>query len=151
MRPGKTQRRLAGADNRGRAMENSIHHIHIFASDIEKSIKFYKELFGGVVMLNMDIAGTRNVFMQIGSGRIHFYERPPKDSGRGAMHHFGIQTDDIDSLVTKMKSRGMTLKKEITDFGFWKYIMIEGPDSVLIELFQVDKNRVPAEYADYFG
>ncbi len=132
-------------------MNNSIHHIHIFASDIDKSIKFYKDLFGGRVMLNMEIAGTRNVFMQIGSGRLHFYDRPPRDTGRGAMHHFGIQTDDIDSLVTKMKSRGMTLRKDVTDFGFWKYIMVEGPDAVLIELFEVDKNRVPAEYADYFG
>jgi predicted enzyme related to lactoylglutathione lyase len=44
-------------------MVNHIHHVHIFASDIESSIKFYKGFFGGKVMLDMELAGARNVFI----------------------------------------------------------------------------------------
>jgi hypothetical protein len=114
------------------------------------SIKYYKDFFKGKVMMDMDIAGNRNVFMQIGNGRIHLYDRPPHEGRRGAIHHIGIQTDDLDGLVSKMKSRGIEFRKEITDFGFWKYIMTMGPDEVLIEIFEVDKSKAPVEYQAYF-
>jgi catechol 2,3-dioxygenase-like lactoylglutathione lyase family enzyme len=41
-----------------------VHHVHIFASDIDKSIKFYEEFFGGRVILDLELAGARNVFME---------------------------------------------------------------------------------------
>jgi catechol 2,3-dioxygenase-like lactoylglutathione lyase family enzyme len=131
-------------------MNNHIHHVHIFASDINKSIQFYEEVFGGKIILDMDLAGARNVFMTIGKGRMHFYDQPPKFSGRGSIHHFGIQTDDILGVVKKLKSRGVVFTKDVTDLGFWKYIMVPAPDDILIELFEVDKKQLPAEFQNYF-
>ena len=131
-------------------MINHIHHVHIFAPDINKSIKFYKEFFDGKVVLDMELAGARNVFMKVGKGRIHFYDQPPKFSGRGSIHHFGIQTDDIAGVVEKMKSQGVAFIKDITDAGFWKYIMVPAPDDILIELFEVDKKQLPSEMLNYF-
>jgi catechol 2,3-dioxygenase-like lactoylglutathione lyase family enzyme len=131
-------------------MTNHIHHVHIFASDINKSIKFYEEYFDGKVVLDMELAGSRNVFMKVGKGRIHFYNQPPKYSGRGSIHHFGIQTDDIEGVVQKMKSTGVQFNKDITDAGFWKYIMVPAPDDILIELFEVDKKQIPSEMLNYF-
>jgi hypothetical protein len=98
----------------------------------------------------MELAGARNIFMKIGDGRLHFYDQAPKSPGRGSIHHFGIQTQHIDEIVKKMKARGIELKKDITDFGFWKYVMVLAPDEVLIELFQVDKSMLPQEMRDYF-
>ena len=40
-------------------MVNHIHHVHIFASNIDESIEFYKEFFGGKVILDMELAGAR--------------------------------------------------------------------------------------------
>jgi catechol 2,3-dioxygenase-like lactoylglutathione lyase family enzyme len=74
---------------------NHIHHVHIFASDIDKSIRFYEEYFGAKLILDAEFAGARNVFMRIGNGRLHLYDQPPKNPGRGGIHHFGMQTDDI--------------------------------------------------------
>ena len=62
---------------------NHIHHVHIFASDIRKSIRFYEDIFDGEVVLDMEVAGARNVFMKIGNGRIHFYDQPPKNPVKG--------------------------------------------------------------------
>ncbi len=131
-------------------MKNHVHHVHIFASDVNKSIKFYEDFFGGKVILDMEFAGARNVFMRIGSGRIHFYDQAPKNPGRGSIHHFGIQTDDIEGVVEKMKSGGVEFRKGISDFGFWKYIMAPAPDDILIEVFEVDKGNIPKEFSDYF-
>jgi catechol 2,3-dioxygenase-like lactoylglutathione lyase family enzyme len=127
-----------------------VHHVHIFASDIDKSIRFYEEFFGSRVILDSELAGARNVFMRIGNGRLHLYDQPPKNPGKGSIHHFGIQTDDIEGVVNKLRSRGVLLKKGISDLGFWKYIMVPAPDEILIELFQIDKTKLPPQYLDYF-
>jgi catechol 2,3-dioxygenase-like lactoylglutathione lyase family enzyme len=127
-----------------------VHHVHLFASDIEKSLEFYKKVFGGEIILDENMAGARNVFMRVGTGRIHFYDQAPSFSGRGSIHHFGIQTDDLEADVQKLKSMGVPFNKGITDVGAWKYIMVPAPDNVLIELFQVDKNALPKKQRDYF-
>ncbi len=127
-----------------------VHHVHIFASDIDKSIRFYEEFFGGSVVLDTELAGARNVFMKIGKGRLHLYDQPPKNLDRGSIHHFGIQTDDIEEVVNRLRSGGVVLKKGMTDLGFWKYIMVPAPDEILIELFQVDRTKLPQKYLDYF-
>ena len=131
-------------------MPHHVHHVHLFASDIEKSLAFYKTFFGGIVVLDMEIAGARNVFMKVGTGRIHFYDQPPKMSGRGSIHHFGIQTDDVERDYQRMKSQGVEFNKTVVDLAFMKYIMVPAPDNVLIELFEVSKAAIPAEYHDYF-
>ncbi len=127
-----------------------VHHVHIFASDIDKSIKFYQEFFGGKVILDSELVGARNVFMKIGRGRLHFYDQPPKNPRRGSIHHFGIQTDNIEEVVDKLRSGGVSLKKNITDLGFWKYVMVPAPDDILIELLQVDKSKLPPQLVDCF-
>ena len=131
-------------------MSNHVHHVHIFASDLNKSIQFYQDFFGGKVVLDMELAGARNVFMRVWTGRIHFYDQPPGFSGRGSIHHFGIQTDDIHGVVENLKAHGVALRKGITDAGFWRYIMVPAPDDILIELFEVDKKNLPSQFQGYF-
>ena len=129
---------------------NNLHHVHIFASDLDKSITFYEHFFGGETVLDTELAGARNVFMKIGNGRLHFYDQSPKYSGRGSIHHFGIQTDDIEGMVSNMKAHGIVFKKGIVDCGCWKYIMVPAPDDILIELFEVDKKHIPPQFQSYF-
>ncbi len=131
-------------------MVSHIHHVHIFASDIGESVKFYKDFFDGKIVLDVELAGARNVFMKIGNGRLHLYDQSPKTPGRGSIHHFGIQTDDIDKVANNMKSKGISFKKDIVDFGFWKYIMVPAPDDILVELFQINRDKIPQELLDYF-
>jgi catechol 2,3-dioxygenase-like lactoylglutathione lyase family enzyme len=124
-------------------MQNHIHHAHLFASDLDAALKFYQDMFGAEILADLDMAGARNVFLAIGKGRLHFYDQPPRDEGRGAIHHLGVQTDDLEALVAQMKAKGFPFRKGITDFGFWKYVMVQAPDNVLIELFQIVKERLP--------
>ena len=124
-------------------MIQHVHHAHLFASNIDTSLKFYQDMFGGEILADIVMAGARNVFVAIGQGRLHFYDQPPKDQGRGAIHHLGIQTDDIEALVGHMKAKGVPFRKEINDFGFWKYVMAPAPDNVLLELFQIVKEKLP--------
>ncbi len=124
-------------------MINHVHHAHLFASDIDVSLNFYQEMFGGKILADLNMAGVRNVFLAIGQGRLHFYDQSPREEGRGAIHHLGIQTNDLESLVAHLKSRGVPFRKEIVDFGFWKYVMAPAPDNVLLELFQIIPEKLP--------
>jgi catechol 2,3-dioxygenase-like lactoylglutathione lyase family enzyme len=132
-------------------MPHHVHHVHLFASDIKKSLAFYKNFFGGEIILDMEIAGARNIFMKVGTGKIHFYDQPPKMVGTGSIHHFAIQTDDVGRDYQRMKAEGVAFNKEVVDLGYMKYIMVPAPDDVLIELFEVNKAVLPAEYRDYFA
>jgi catechol 2,3-dioxygenase-like lactoylglutathione lyase family enzyme len=127
-----------------------LHHTHLFASDLNQSIRFYSEFFDAKVVMDLNMAGSRNVFLSIGRGRLHFYDQAPKNPVRGNIHHLGIQTDNLGEMVNKLTAAGVPLKKGITDFGFWKYITVLAPDNVLIELFQVDKNQLAKEHSGYF-
>jgi len=124
-------------------VQNHVHHAHLFASSLDASLKFYQEMFGAEILADLNMAGARNVFLAIGQGRLHFYDQAPRDEGKGAIHHIGIQTDDLEALVAHMKARGFQFRKGISDFGFWKYVMVQAPDNVLLELFQIVKEKLP--------
>ena len=83
-------------------MAESLHHVHIFARDIEATIAWWRDMLGGAVVYDGVLAGARNVFMRIGSGGLHLYDQPPRDEGRGAVHHIGIRSDDLRALVARL-------------------------------------------------
>ena len=126
-------------------MRNSLHHAHLFATNVDESIKFYKEMFGAKVLFDLEMVGARNVMIQIGTSKINFYDQPPKDQGRGAIHHLGIETDNLEALVEHMKSKDFQFRKDIRSFGPMKYVMAGAPDNVLLELFEVVKDKLPQE------
>ncbi len=122
-------------------MKVSLHHAHIFASNLDKSINFYQEMFGAEIIFDLEVAGARNVMIAIGSAKINFYDQPPKDKGRGPVHHLGIETDDIDKLVSHMKLKGFEFRKPVSNLGYLKYVMAAAPDDVLLELFEFKKGK----------
>jgi catechol 2,3-dioxygenase-like lactoylglutathione lyase family enzyme len=126
-------------------MKTTLHHVHLFASDIDESIRFYSDMFGAQVVFDTHMAGSRNVLLSIGGGKINFYDQPPKQVGQGTVHHLGIETDDLEALVAHMERKGYSFLKPIRDYGVWKYIMAEGPDNMLIEIFQIARDAVPQD------
>jgi len=113
----------------------SFDHVHLFASNIEGTTKFFEQCFDAKVIWDEQAAGVRNVRIRIGQAFIHLYDQPPRSARGGAMHHLGIETDDLDDLVAKMKSLGISFKNQISEEEKFKYVMVLGPDDLLIELF----------------
>jgi catechol 2,3-dioxygenase-like lactoylglutathione lyase family enzyme len=130
----------------------SLHHTHLYASDVDRTIAFWRDCFGAVVHLDTVFAGARNVFMRVGEGRLHLYDQPPKHAGAGTVHHLGIETDELEALVARLKARGISVtgvrRNEDAD-----YAMAEAPDGLLLELFQPHPGRVPRGLAEagYFA
>lgn len=51
-----------------------LQHTHLFASDIEATIAFYRTWFDAEVVRDGVYAQARNVFMKIGIGAMHLYD-----------------------------------------------------------------------------
>ncbi len=124
-----------GGSREGQRSPFNLHHVHLFASDIDASLKFYAEWFGAKVIWDGIYANARNVFVQIGGGRLHFYDQPPRGNGKNTFHHLGIQVDDLDGLYKRLEQEGFPLRQPIKRFGGSAYLMAEAPDGVLLELF----------------
>jgi len=97
---------------------------------------FFTKCFDAEVIWDEEAAGVRNVRIQIGSSFIHLYDQAPKAPRGGAIHHLGIETEDLEGLLVRLKSLGVTWKNEIKEEKKFKYVMVEGPDDLLIELFE---------------
>ena len=114
----------------------SLDHAHLFTSDLSATITFFIKCFNAEVIWDEEAAGVRNVRIKIGRSFIHLYDQAPKAPRGGAIHHLGIETDDLEDLVLHIRNHGVTLKNEIKEEEKFKYVMIKDPDDLLIELFE---------------
>jgi catechol 2,3-dioxygenase-like lactoylglutathione lyase family enzyme len=124
-------------------MRVSLDHVHVFATDIARTVEFFRTMLKASVVWDDTAAGVRSVRLQVGRGFVHVYDQPPKAPRGGAMHHIGIETDDLDALVATMAARGCVFRNPIRNDGNFRYVMIAAPDDLLIELFEC---RQPARW-----
>ena len=117
-------------------MRISLDHTHIFASDIAATMGFLTRMFGATVVWDEEAAGTRSVRMALGRAFIHIYDQPPRSERGGPVHHLGIETDDLEALVARMKAEGYQFRNAIRSEPKFSYVMVAGPDNLLIELFE---------------
>ena len=127
------------------------HHAHLFSNDLDLAIKWYIDALDAEVCFDGAFGGSRNAFLRIGEGRLHLYDQRPKDEGKGAIHHLGFRTTDLRGLHQRLLKMGTSFRSDIREFGTWRYIMCPAPDSVLLELFQIDVEDMPPAIARYFS
>ncbi len=117
-------------------MRVSLDHVHIFSSDLAATVEFFRRMLGAELVWDEEAAGVRNVRLALGNAFVHVYEQPPRTQRGGPVHHLGIETDDLDGLVVRMKENGYEFRNVIREQPKFRYLMIAGPDDLLIELFQ---------------
>jgi len=74
--------------------------------------------------------------VRVGDGRLNFYEQEPRDLGRNAIHHLGIQIDGLSELAERLIEAGLTKPNSVRVLPELDYLMVEAPDGVLLELFE---------------
>jgi catechol 2,3-dioxygenase-like lactoylglutathione lyase family enzyme len=117
-------------------MRTSLDHVHIFSTNLPATVEFFEGMLGATLIWDEDAAGVRTLRLKLGHAFVHVYEQPPKAPRGGAMHHLGIQTDDLDGLVARMTANGHQFRNPVREEPKFKYVMTMGPDDLLIELFQ---------------
>ena len=117
-------------------MRASLDHVHIFFSDLTTTLAFFCGPLGAQVVWDEEAAGVRNVRLALGNGFIHIYDQPPKAERGGAVHHVGIETDDLAGMLARLREFGYPVRNAISEQPKFAYVMVAGPDDLLIELFQ---------------
>ncbi len=117
-------------------MRINLDHAHVFSSDVAVTVEFFQSMLDARVVWDEKAAGVRNVRLKLGRGFVHVYDQRPKSDKGGVIHHLGIETDDLDALVAKMKIKGFQFRNPIRDYPKFRYVMVAAPDDLLIELFQ---------------
>jgi predicted enzyme related to lactoylglutathione lyase len=118
-----------------------IKHIAFFAypvSNIEKSRKFYEETLGLRLSLNFQ---DQWIEYDIDGGTLAITTMV-KELKPGAPGGFiGLEVDDIDSEVTRLKSKGATLKLDTFDTPGCRIAVFADPDGNGINLHQMKPPR----------
>jgi catechol 2,3-dioxygenase-like lactoylglutathione lyase family enzyme len=117
-------------------MQVSFDHVHLFSSDPAATEAFFVDMLGAERVWDEQAAGVRNVRLRLGRAFIHLYDQPPRGERGGSVHHIGIHTDDLDGLTARMKQRGHAFRSPIREEPRFRYVMVAGPDDLLVELFE---------------
>lgn len=128
----------------------TVHHVHLMATDLDASLDFYRKWFDAVVVADFSYAGARNVFVAVGSGRLHFYDQAPRSTQRNAVNHIGLVVRGLDALAEAMAADGIDLPKDVQRFPDGNYLMVEAPDRVLLELFEPNWETSSPKLAAWF-
>ena len=103
----------------------SINHVSILVSDLQRSIDFYRRVFG-LSVVNEDKA---NQIVRLGVGKIlvSIRHEPPA----GLVDHFAIGVDrfDRESVTRDLKELGLTPLENL-EFGFH----VKDPDGVNVQI-----------------
>ncbi len=119
-------------------MPIDLHHAHLFARDIDATVAWWCRHLDAKVFHDEVLAGARNVFLAVGTGRLHIYDQPPRDRGRGAIHHLGLRVAGLRQEWVRLQQEGITSQGGLREHGGWRYVMIAAPDDMLLELFEFD-------------
>ena len=136
-------------------------HVGISVADIERSISFYRDMFGMEQLCDvfpfggeqfdaiMDIAGVQGRMCMIGKGNLQLElfefsnpdpgtkdpEYPVSDRGYS---HFGFDVDDIEETYDRLKAAGVRIHSPVITFmgGGMKAIYARDPDGNVFEVLQ---------------
>jgi len=134
-------------------------HVGISVSEIDRSIAFYRDMFGMEQLCDvfpfggeqfeaiMDIPGVTGRMCMIGKGNLQlelfeFIDSKAKDpeypvSDRG-YSHFGFEVEDIDATYAKLKAAGVRIHCPVITFnqGSMQAAYCRDPDGNVFELLE---------------
>ena len=120
-----------------------LHHVHVFASDIDHTLGWWQRHLGARVLFDGKLEDARCVLIGVGSGRITIYDQPQREPGWGAAHHLCVRVADVRTRWQRLQASGVTSPNGIREQNDWRYVVISAPDDVLVELFEFDDPSSP--------
>ena len=102
-----------------------IDHVSILVSDLQRSVDFYKSLFGLAVLSEDKGHGIVRL------GRTHVIISLRKEEPYGRVDHFGVRVDDFnkEAVTQTLRKRGLKAQ-ENWQYGFY----VNDPDGVNVQL-----------------
>ncbi len=124
-------------------MINGLDHVHILCGEVEKSVKYFEDVFGGKVESRGELRGFPMIRMDVKGVFINLMGTDPKamalEAGKGSrgLDHFGFAVKGLEKTVEDLKKRGAKISAGpgMTPAGV-KFAFIDGPEGIRIELVE---------------
>ena len=115
----------------------SVDHIGIYVKDIEKSLKFYQEVFGFPITERFGSGDNVRVNLDIDGELLELIQRPgnPGKPPEGNWSHLALYVPDYDEKIEKLESLGKELRKITIDDGT-RLCFFTDPDGHSVELME---------------
>jgi len=114
-------------------MNFRLEHVAINCKNLQESIRFYQNLFGGEpTPIRKGSAGYGFCFLKVdGEAPLQLME----SDGALGVHHYGFVTDDIDGAAQEFKEKGAKILRENRDAaGKLTTIFFQDPNGIQIEV-----------------
>jgi catechol 2,3-dioxygenase-like lactoylglutathione lyase family enzyme len=118
-------------------------HVHIHCGDLEKSVKYFQDLFGGREVSRGELQGFPLVRMEVNGMTVALRGVDPKanhfeaGTGKRGLDHFGFKVDDMEKTLRELRQKGAEIigEPKVSPLGL-KYAFIDGPEGIKIELIE---------------
>ena len=124
-------------------------HTMVRAADLEKSLRFYRDLLGLRELRRIENDGGRFTLVFLAApgddaAQIELtYNWDPEAYGIGrAFGHLAYEVDDVYALCEKLRAGGVTINRPPRD---GRMAFVRSPDNISIELLQKGGALAPAE------
>ena len=125
-------------------MITGVHHVCVKCrpEELEKVQKFYGELLGLPLVRSWGEPKVEGLMYGAGTSLIEIFPNAEADLPQGAIRHFALATDDVDSIVEAARKAGYAVTMEPGDIEIMskpslpaRIAFIIGPVGEEIELF----------------
>jgi catechol 2,3-dioxygenase-like lactoylglutathione lyase family enzyme len=111
-------------------------HLHLFVADLERSLRFYRDVFGFEEMFR---EGPKMVFLHPpnSADTITLNEEPARAGELGGIDHFGFRLADpagLDRAIEEVERAGGSLVERGEHAPGVRYAYVRDPDGHMIEL-----------------
>lgn len=125
-------------------MITGVHHVCMKcrSEELEKVQKFYGELLGLPLVRSWGEPKVEGLMYGAGTSLIEIFPNVEEDLPQGAIRHFALAADDVDSIVETVRKAGYAVTMEPVDIEIMskpslpaRIAFIIGPVGEEIELF----------------
>ena len=116
-------------------MTLKLNHLHLKTNDPDKTAKFYVDTLGATIVNKNPNGSYRLDLHGLALNVSKFLEQ--KREQKYGMEHIAIDTDELDSIVEKLKKQGIHILEETVVSGGRRVCFFEGPDGVQLEFIEM--------------
>jgi catechol 2,3-dioxygenase-like lactoylglutathione lyase family enzyme len=120
--------------------DSSMASVRYIASDIDKSVDFYRDRLGFAVEKHNPgkfaelILGDLHLFLNApGAGSAGIAGGSPEPGG---WNRFMIVTHDLDEMIDELLEAGASFRGEMAKAGAGRQVLLEDPSGNVVELFE---------------
>ena len=128
-----------------------INHVAVVVEDMEKALLFWRDALGMELheLRDVPVEKSQVAFLPLPGSEVELVKPTTDDSGiakylakRGpGMHHICLEVDDIETMMSQLKSKGVRLINEdprtAADGKKYAFVHPESTSGVLVELYQI--------------